>query len=403
MIAAEGIESLDLVELAAACSARGIRTVGVSPARMRLELQQWIDLHLNHGIPSTLLLLSRAFAISDSVPVVKHVPAAEALQATLQSLPEEMKEETRMVYSEAVGAKVDPREKLELLKKQEAMIAEELKQEEDEKKRVLLTVAKEEVKDAAKVAGAKGAEAAVGKVEQAIRIADTARAATPETAAATVEKAMKEELKSAPAPSEGVVAPAQKPTTVIPAAPTPIVDTAALKQLGEALEVLVSPSAFAPEMDDLKEIKKDRAEYREDLSLVESLVAGGPAGKALETKAGTMLGKRLDNLLKRIDADLLEYDKGMLFWVGSVEATLLILFQSLSVIGDKLNLLKPNEVGLIPLEQVVLALQSIKVGPNSVTDKRIEQLIDSLDPDGDGMGGFGTDCSVVRKRKLTFL
>lgn len=37
------------------------------------------------------------------------------------------------------------------------------------------------------------------------------------------------------------------------------------------------------------------------------------------------------------------------------------------------------------MEQVVEALKSIKVGPETVTSTRIEQLIDSLDPDGDGM------------------
>lgn len=306
MIAAEGIESLDLVELAAACSARGIRTVGVSPARMRQELQQWIDLHLNHGIPSTLLLLSRAFAISDAVPVVKHVPAAEALQATLQSLPEGMKEETKLVISEAVGAKVDPREKLSLLKEQERMIAAELKQEEDEKKRILLATAGQVVGEAVKaVKTSPGTPEAVDKAEVAIKVADTARAATPEMAATTVAKA-----QAKTEPTEQPIVPT--PITVAKETPAPMarVDTSSLKQLGEALEVLVSPSAFAPEMDDLKEIKKDRMEYREDLSLVESLVSAG-AGKTLsETKAGTMLGKRLDDLLKRIDAELSEYDRG---------------------------------------------------------------------------------------------
>lgn len=396
MIAAEGIDSLDLVELAAACSARGIRTIGVSPARMRLELQQWIDLHLNHRIPSTLLLLSRAFAISDAVPVVKHVPAAEALQATLQSLPDEVKEETKMVYSEAVGAKIDPREKLELLKKQEHLIAEELKQEADEKKRAVLQAAKEKVGETVVKAETKP-EAAVasGKVDEAIRIGETARAATPEVAAKTVERAAQLEVRegragaaapvSTPAVPAAVAAAAavaaEKPKAkqaleVVEAAgaevPATTSDTNALKQLGEALEVLVSPSAFKPEMDDLKEIKKDREEYREDLSLIASLVAGATttSKQPLESKAGTMLGKRLDGLLKRIDAELHEWD---------------------TKIGDKLNLLKANEEGLIPMEQVVKALESIKVGPDSVTEKRIEQLIDSLDPDGDGMGWLNAE------------
>ncbi|KAI9015626.1 LETM1-like protein-domain-containing protein [Hyaloraphidium curvatum] len=345
MIAAEGIDSLDLVELASACSARGIRTLGVSPARMRQELQQWVDLHLNHGVPSTILLLSRAFAISDQVPVVKHVPPAEALQEALRSLPDGAREETRVAYSEAVGAKVDPREKLEMLREQEKMIEEELRQAQGTAKGAVLGAAKEAVKEAKK--GGEG----LG-VDAALKVAEAAREKAPHEAEATVARAKEAEAGAA-----------------------------ALKQLGEALEVLASPSALAPERDDLKEIVKDRDEYREDLKAVETLVAGGGG---LESKAGTMLGKRLDSLLKRIEGEMQEYDRRTSFAGArfALSADLLA-----AVVGDKLNLLKPDEVGLIPMEQVVLALRSIKAAPGSEVEHRIAQIIDNLDPDGDGMGG----------------
>ena len=45
-IAREGIDELSTSELQAACQSRGIRTFGVSPARLREELATWIDLHL---------------------------------------------------------------------------------------------------------------------------------------------------------------------------------------------------------------------------------------------------------------------------------------------------------------------------------------------------------------------
>ncbi|CEI88128.1 Putative MRS7 family protein [Rhizopus microsporus] len=61
----EGIENLTLQELSAACAARGIRTIGTSPGRMRDELSQWLELHLEHKVPSTLLILSRAFTFTD--------------------------------------------------------------------------------------------------------------------------------------------------------------------------------------------------------------------------------------------------------------------------------------------------------------------------------------------------
>lgn len=46
LIMNDGVDSLNISELANACSARGIGTIGVSPARMRMELGQWLELHL---------------------------------------------------------------------------------------------------------------------------------------------------------------------------------------------------------------------------------------------------------------------------------------------------------------------------------------------------------------------
>src|ERR1044071_5055559 len=87
MIMAEGVDSLTIPELQHACQSRGIRTIGVSPARLRSELNQWLDLHLNHKVPSTLLILSRAFSFADRNELANQ---AEALQATLSSLPDNL-------------------------------------------------------------------------------------------------------------------------------------------------------------------------------------------------------------------------------------------------------------------------------------------------------------------------
>jgi LETM1 and EF-hand domain-containing protein 1 len=85
VIQAEGIDSLTIQELQAACAARGFRSVGTSPGRLRDELAQWTDLHLNHHVPSTLLVLSRAFSFTD-----RHMTAEEALKATFNSLPDNL-------------------------------------------------------------------------------------------------------------------------------------------------------------------------------------------------------------------------------------------------------------------------------------------------------------------------
>lgn len=61
LIDQEGVDSLSTSELQAACQARGIRTTGISPARLREELTTWIMLHLHQRVSGVLLVLGRAF------------------------------------------------------------------------------------------------------------------------------------------------------------------------------------------------------------------------------------------------------------------------------------------------------------------------------------------------------
>jgi LETM1 and EF-hand domain-containing protein 1 len=84
MIHAEGIDSLSTKELQQACQSRAIRVTGVSPTRLRQELEQWIDLHYTNKISGVLLVLSRAFNFEQSDSVFK------SLEATLSSLPENL-------------------------------------------------------------------------------------------------------------------------------------------------------------------------------------------------------------------------------------------------------------------------------------------------------------------------
>ncbi|CAI4219414.1 unnamed protein product, partial [Parascedosporium putredinis] len=50
-ISFEGVESLNVAELQAACASRGIRTYSVSPAQMRKDLQTWLELRLKEQVP----------------------------------------------------------------------------------------------------------------------------------------------------------------------------------------------------------------------------------------------------------------------------------------------------------------------------------------------------------------
>jgi LETM1 and EF-hand domain-containing protein 1, mitochondrial len=122
----EGIDSLTIQELSNACAARGIRTIGTSPARLRDELAQWLDLHLDHQVPSTLLILSRAFSFTD-----RGLSTQEALQATLSSLPDNLVNEAELQVLESEGA-TTYKQKLEVLEQQQELIEDESEQEEKE-------------------------------------------------------------------------------------------------------------------------------------------------------------------------------------------------------------------------------------------------------------------------------
>ncbi|RHZ56713.1 hypothetical protein Glove_397g12 [Diversispora epigaea] len=202
MIMSEGVDSLTVPELQHACQSRGIRTIGVSPARLRSELQQWLDLHLNHQIPSTLLILSRAFSFADRSELGDQ---NEALHATLNSLPDNLVNEKELQVMEDDGT-ATYKQKLEVLEEQEDLIADEKAQEEKEE---AARRAQKEKEDAAKEA-------------------------------VLAEKKVPEE--------EDVRMTEQQ-----------------LQELRAALSILSSKSAVLEEREALNEIKEDREEYKEDI------------------------------------------------------------------------------------------------------------------------------------------
>lgn len=124
----EGIENLTNRELNAACVARGIRTLGNSLDRLRDELEQWLDLHLNHQVPSTLLILSRAFSFTDNT-----MTHEDALRVTFNSLPDNLVNEAELHVLEHMGTSTY-KQKLDVLEEQEELIENESEQEEKEEK-----------------------------------------------------------------------------------------------------------------------------------------------------------------------------------------------------------------------------------------------------------------------------
>jgi len=131
-ISYEGVDSLSVPELQIACMSRGLRTHGVSPGRLRDDLQYWLDLRLKHGVPSTLLVLSNAFMYSQGKGDSEFHSQIDALTGVLSSIPEELFHEIELEVHNAEGAATN-KQRLEVLKEQQDLIEEENEQDEENK------------------------------------------------------------------------------------------------------------------------------------------------------------------------------------------------------------------------------------------------------------------------------
>ncbi|CAF5212918.1 unnamed protein product, partial [Rotaria magnacalcarata] len=128
LIQDEGITSLDVDELQAACRDRGMRSLGLSAERLRSQLQQWLDLHLNKSIPSTILLLSRALYLPENVP------QEDVLKAVIQSLPKAIDSVTAVKIAEVSGERVDNTQRIEVIKLEDEAIRKEKEEKAKDKK-----------------------------------------------------------------------------------------------------------------------------------------------------------------------------------------------------------------------------------------------------------------------------
>ncbi|XP_054812753.1 uncharacterized protein LOC129313555 isoform X2 [Prosopis cineraria] len=125
LIQAEGVDSLSEAELREDCRERGMLGL-LSVEEMRQQLQDWLDLSLNHSVPSSLLILSRAFTVSG------RLKPEEAVQATLSSLPDEVVDTVGVISLPSGDSVSERRRKLEFLEMQEELIKEEEEREEVE-------------------------------------------------------------------------------------------------------------------------------------------------------------------------------------------------------------------------------------------------------------------------------
>jgi LETM1 and EF-hand domain-containing protein 1, mitochondrial len=124
IINSEGVDSMFVSELEQACRLRGLFYPGIDVKAMRDELKLWLKLHIEKGIPSVILILSRALSQN-----LKLYRPEEALKQTIMSLSDAIVNEAEIHQQEISGSEaICFKQKLEAIEHQEDMIEAELAQ-----------------------------------------------------------------------------------------------------------------------------------------------------------------------------------------------------------------------------------------------------------------------------------
>ena len=94
----------------------------MSEQRLKEQLSQWLDLSLTKKVPPSLLLLSRALMVPDTIPM------SDKLKATISALPDSVVARTKGAIGEKEG-KLDHKTNIEIIKMEEKRIEEEREEE----------------------------------------------------------------------------------------------------------------------------------------------------------------------------------------------------------------------------------------------------------------------------------
>ncbi|VDD82085.1 unnamed protein product [Mesocestoides corti] len=119
LIAKEGVDQIPPWELQTLSRNRGMRSLGLTTERLRSQLSQWLELHLEKDVPIALLLLSRAMYLQDTT-----LPPEQQLQHVISVLPDSAAEEAAVKAVDSTED-VDPKTKMEILRKEQETIKAE--------------------------------------------------------------------------------------------------------------------------------------------------------------------------------------------------------------------------------------------------------------------------------------
>ncbi|KAM7403694.1 hypothetical protein PAMA_004232 [Pampus argenteus] len=335
LIADEGVESLNVNEVQAACRVRGMRSLGVTEERLREQLSQWLELHLTQQIPTSLLLLSRAMYLPDTLS------PADQLKTTLQTLPEIMTKEAQLMVAEMELSKVDNKTKLETTLQEEAAIRQDNKDREMERLADAAEKAAREGElelEAERVKNSKAdAELVLSKADKAAHL-ETLRDTAPVIEGIKGEEITKEEIDLL---------------------------SDACSKLKEQRRL------FTLEKEELEELKDDVQEYNEDLEEIKKELSKTGQEKAVEeSKASKRLSKRVNHMIGRIDKIIQELEKDKVTLDGQMD----------SGTSPPVGLFYTFRENLISIDELINVMRQIQ----NIPEHKLQSIAEALDDNKDG-------------------
>ncbi|XP_067838918.1 mitochondrial proton/calcium exchanger protein isoform X1 [Heptranchias perlo] len=348
LIAEEGVKTLTVNELQAACRSRGMRALGVTEERLQDQLKQWLELHLNQQIPTSLLLLSRAMFLPDTLS------PADQLTTTLQTLPDSVAKEAQVKVAEVECDKVDNKAKLEATLQEEAAIKKENQEREMER----MAEAAEKAKESLQVEARKEVESAVNLEAAAVNVKESQIAVDTEQQLANIDLTMHSETLKDTAP-------------VLEGIKGEEITKEEIDMLSDACTKLKEQKKpLTKEKEELEVLKDDVQEYNEDLEEIKKELSKTGEEKIVEeSKASKRLTKRVNRMINKIDK-----------LIGELEIGKEVLDGQLDSGTTPTGLYFTFRGNLISINELISAMKQIQ----NIPQHKLQKIAESLDENKDG-------------------
>lgn len=302
-----GANSLTDEEVEKACRDRGIRAVDVPKSELRKQLNDWLEMSQNQAIPSSLMIMSRAFFYSGT----------DGLVETLSSLPDDVYDDVKQASDGGDSSLTD---RLEEALRQTKLIEmesdrEARKDKEDAKKDLEMSqkAADKPVEDVPQKGEGADLSEPAGPATQAVQeaqsIAEKLETVGTPTLSALKANAREDAAEERAVAGEDAAEPTLSPTqrAVAEALDGPAAlpkdeeqrakERAAMSRIVDALRDMSSESAVEQERLELSDLKLELAE-------AESVLASLGGGNESELRRFRRMVARLEREIERVDKKL---------------------------------------------------------------------------------------------------